>query len=59
MSALLVGLMDRELDGGARRSNLARIGLRDLEELLFFAARAAAITVSRAGANPPYRSELS
>lgn len=59
MSALLVGLMDRELDGGARRSNLARIGLGDLEELLFFAARAAAITVSRAGANPPYRNELS
>lgn len=59
MSALLVGLMDRELDGGARRSELARIGVADVEDLLSFSARAAAVTVSRAGANPPYRSELS
>ncbi|MCQ1951790.1 carbohydrate kinase [Arthrobacter jinronghuae] len=58
MSALLVGLMDRELDGGARRSELARIGVGELQELLSFAARAAAVTVSRAGANPPYRREV-
>ncbi|WP_146359641.1 carbohydrate kinase family protein [Arthrobacter yangruifuii] len=58
MSALLVGLMDRELDGGARRSELARIGVAELEAILSFAARAAAVTVSRAGANPPYRREV-
>ena len=58
MSALLVSLMDRELDGGARRSELARIGTGDLEAVLTFAVRAAAVTVSRAGANPPYRAEL-
>ncbi|MDM7991070.1 carbohydrate kinase [Arthrobacter sp. zg-Y877] len=58
MSALLVGLMDRELDGGARRSDLARISSGDVHDLLSFAARAAAVTVSRAGANPPYRSEV-
>ena len=58
MSALLVGLMDRDLDGGARRSELARLGTDELEALLTFAAHAAAVTVSRAGANPPYRNEL-
>ncbi|MCQ2000220.1 carbohydrate kinase family protein [Arthrobacter zhaoxinii] len=58
MSALLVGLMDRELDGGARRSDLARVSVTELRELISFAARAAAVTVSRAGANPPYRREV-
>ena len=58
MSALLVSLMDRELDGGARRPELARISTGDLEAVLGFAVRAAALTVSRAGANPPYRAEL-
>lgn len=58
MSALLVSLMDRGLDGGARRSELARIGPGDLEAVLGFAVRAAAVTVSRAGANPPFHAEL-
>ena len=58
MAALLVSLMDRELDGGARRSELARMGIGDLESVLAFAVRAAAVTVSRAGANPPTRSDL-
>ncbi len=59
MSALLVSLMDRELDGGARRPELARIGTGDLHAVLDFAVRAAAVTVSRAGANPPAREDLS
>lgn len=58
MSALLVSLMDRELDGGARRPELARIGAGDLNTVLGFAVRAAAVTVSRAGANPPSREDL-
>lgn len=58
MSALLVGLMDQELDGGARRSELARISLADLRRLLEFAARAAAVTVTREGADPPTRADL-
>ena len=58
MSALLVGLMERHLDGGARRSELVRISAGDLAAVLDFAVRAAAVTVSRAGANPPFRSEL-
>ena len=59
MAALLVSLMDLELDGGARRSELARINGTDLKTMLDFAVRAAAVTVSRAGANPPLRAELS
>lgn len=59
MSALLVSLMDLELDGGARRPELARIGAADLDAVLNFAVRASAVTVSRAGANPPSRAELS
>ena len=59
MSALLVSLMDLELDGGARRPELVRIGAGDLSTVLGFAVRAAAVTVSRAGANPPSREDLS
>ncbi|MBD8042353.1 carbohydrate kinase [Arthrobacter sp. Sa2BUA2] len=58
MAALLAGLMDRGFDGAARRPELRKIGVGDLEAVLTYAARAAAITVSRPGADPPYRSEL-
>ena len=58
MSALLAGLMDRGFDGAARRAELRKIGVGDLESILAYAARAAAITVSRPGADPPYRTEL-
>ena len=58
MAALLGALVDRELDGAHRRSDLRRITTEQLTEMLAYAAGAAAVTVSRAGANPPFRHEL-
>lgn len=58
MAALLAALVDLELDGAQRRDTLRAITREQLGELLRYAARAAAITVSRAGANPPTRKEL-
>lgn len=58
MSALLSAIVDRELDGAQRREQLRSISAEQLHEILRFAAAAAAITVSRPGANPPSREEL-
>ncbi len=58
MAALLSAIVDRELDGAQRRGDLRAISTSTLGELLNYAARAAAITVSRAGANPPNRAEM-
>ncbi|MFQ4148005.1 carbohydrate kinase [Arthrobacter sp. LAPM80] len=58
MAALLSALVDRELDGAQRRPELRAINTATLAEVIAYAARAAAITVSRAGANPPSRAEL-
>lgn len=58
MAALLSTLVDRELDGAHRRAGLRAISRETLAEIIEYAARAAAITVSRAGANPPSRTEL-
>lgn len=58
MAALLSALVERELDGAQRRGELRAMTTETLAELLDYAARAAAITVSRAGANPPNRSEM-
>ncbi len=58
MAALLSALVDRELDGAQRRGELRSISTATLTELIKYAARAAAITVSRAGANPPSRAEM-
>ncbi|GHG52830.1 fructokinase [Sinomonas cellulolyticus] len=58
MAGLLSAVVDRELDGAQRRSELRRLDVRELGRILDFAARAAAVTVSRPGANPPSRAEL-
>jgi fructokinase len=58
MAALLSAIVDRELDGAQRRSELRRLDAIELGRILDFAARAAAVTVSRPGANPPSRAEL-
>lgn len=59
MAALLSTLVDRELAGAQRREQLRGLPVELLGELLDYAAKAAAITVSRPGANPPNRTELS
>lgn len=58
MAALLSALVDRELDGAQRRGGLRELSAEELGQVLRYAARAAAVTVSRAGANPPSREEL-
>lgn len=58
MAALIAGLLDRATDGFDQAADIAQLTARELERLLEFCARAAAITVSRPGADPPRRSEL-
>lgn len=58
MAALISGLADRGLLGAGRRAALSAIDEATLTALVDRAARAAAITVSRAGAEPPTRAEL-
>ncbi len=57
-AALLVALKDRGLLGAANREALRGIGAEDTAAVLAYAARAAGITSSRLGADPPTRSEL-
>lgn len=58
MAALLSGVVDRGLDGAQNRADLRELPAEGLTALLAHASRAAAVTVSRAGANPPTRAEL-
>ena len=58
MAALLSGVVDLGLVGAQNRKNLRGISTGSLRRLLARAAFAAAVTVSRAGANPPDRAEL-
>lgn len=58
MAAILAALEERSLLGPDRRDQLKGISVATVREVLDFAARAAAITVSRSGPNPPTRKEL-
>lgn len=58
MAALLGAVVDAELDGAQRRDSLRAVNVEQLEKMIRYAAGAAAITVSRAGANPPTAAEL-
>ncbi|WP_423182993.1 carbohydrate kinase family protein [Arthrobacter sp. NyZ413] len=58
MAALLSAVVDHGLAGAQNREELRGISVGILEGMLDHAARAAAVTVSRPGANPPTRAEL-
>lgn len=59
MGALIDGLWNAELLGAGRRDALREVSTATLGHVLERCARVAAITVSRAGANPPRAVELS
>jgi len=58
MAGLIDALWQAELLGAARREALDRIPTATLRQAMTHAAAAAAITVSRPGADPPTRTEL-
>lgn len=57
-AATLDALWSRDLVGADRRDALAALGLDEWREVVAYAARAAAVTVSRPGADPPYAHEV-
>jgi fructokinase len=58
MAGLLVGLAERDLLDPPGTSELGSLDATGWGDVLGFAARAAALTVSRPGADPPTRAEL-
>jgi fructokinase len=58
MAGLLAALDDRALLGGSHRDSLRVMDAATARDVVAFAARCAAITVSRPGADPPTRAEL-
>lgn len=57
-AALIDALWDRGALGAERRPVLTELDAVAWDEVLTYAARASAVTVSRPGADPPYRREL-
>jgi fructokinase len=57
-AALIDALWERDRLGAEGRGDLASLPRAEVAEVLEHAARAAAVTVSRPGADPPYRHEL-
>ncbi|WP_240617333.1 PfkB family carbohydrate kinase [Nocardioides speluncae] len=57
-AATLHALWSRDLLGADRRPVLAALSSDEWHEVVAYAARAAAVTVSRPGADPPYAHEL-
>jgi fructokinase len=58
MAALISGLAQLDAIGAANRPRLREIATAELRTLASYANRAAAITCSRPGANPPTSAEL-
>jgi fructokinase len=57
-AAVLDALWERDRLGAEHRAELRDLPAEEIADVLAHAARAAAVTVSRPGADPPYRSEL-
>lgn len=57
-AALVDALWERDRLGADRRAALRDLPREEIADVLAHAARAAAVTVSRPGADPPYRHEL-
>jgi fructokinase len=58
MTGLIDALWSLDLLGAAKRADLARISLADLQSAAEQAVRVAAVTVTRAGADLPNRAAL-